>query len=58
MLNIFLNPQWLQKAKRSYQKDMANLKEARDSHALDEDDQESKFTICRSVVKLSFTMYS
>ncbi|PON35850.1 U1 small nuclear ribonucleoprotein C [Parasponia andersonii] len=28
------------KAKRSYQKDMANLKEARDSHALDVDDQE------------------
>lgn len=29
------------KAKRSYQKDMANLKEARDSHALDVDGQDT-----------------
>lgn len=57
MLIIFLNPKCVQKAKRSYQKDVANFKEARDSHALDEDEQESKFAISICVgKKISFKM--
>lgn len=47
MSNIFFNLEIEQKAKRSYQKDMENLKEARETHAnelnIQEDGQDSKF---------------
>lgn len=54
MLIIFLNNKSLQKAKRSYQKDIANFKETKYSHAraLDiQDGQESKFVIYSCIGK-------
>lgn len=46
----------LQKAKRSYQKDIANFREARDSHALpvdvQENGEESKY--CKVAILLVF----
>jgi len=41
-----------QKAKRSYQKDIANFREARDSHALPVDVQENEESKYRSVAIL------
>lgn len=47
MPNTFFNLQIGQKANKSYQKDMENLKEARETHAnalnIQGDDQESKY---------------
>lgn len=49
MFNVY------QKANRSYQKDVAKLKEARDSNVLDLDDQESKYLYLSSIsIALAF----